>query len=70
MKIAGKISLSFFILIIIFASILTSVFYTIARDRLTDNIYSNMETIAQSRTEISSPGMVGRSSSRYFPIQI
>ena len=51
MKIATKISLSFLILILVFAAIFTAVFYTIARDNLEDSIYSNLEDIAQSRAD-------------------
>ena len=49
MKIATKISLSFLILIVLFTSILTPVFYTIATDNLKDSIYSNLKEVAQSR---------------------
>ena len=51
MKIASKISLSFLILTVVFASIFTSVFYMIARDNLEDSIYSNLKVVAQSRTD-------------------
>jgi len=49
MKIATKISLSFLILIVVFTSILTSVFYTIAGNNLKNNIYSNLKEVARSR---------------------
>jgi len=51
MKIANKISLSFLILTVLFSAILTTAFYTIARDNLEDSIYSSLKVVAQSRAD-------------------
>ena len=59
MKIANKISLSFFITALVLTGVCSPVFYITARNSLKDRIYAHLETTAQSRASHIETFLVG-----------
>jgi len=59
MKIANKISLSFFITALVLTGVCSPVFYITARNSLKDRIYAHLETTAQSRAHHIETFLVG-----------